>query len=56
MSFISEIESVSLTGVFQRCGTIDEKHGVVDGVFLAEFGEKRVSDDVGSRRLKLCME
>ena len=40
MVFISEIEAVSLTGVFQRCSAIDEKHGVVNVVFLTEFGEK----------------
>jgi len=30
MTFIPEIEGVSLTGVFQWDGAVDEKHGVVD--------------------------
>ncbi len=56
MAFISEIEAVSLAGVFQRCRTIDEKDGVVDIVFLAELGEERTSENVCSRWFKLCME
>jgi len=36
--------------------SINEKHGVVDIVFLAEFHEKRVSDTIVCRRFKLCME
>jgi len=34
MSFVSEIESMSLTSVVQRFIAIDEKHGVIDVVFL----------------------
>jgi hypothetical protein len=56
VAFVSEIEAVSLAGVFQRGCTIDEKHGVVDGVFLAEFSDERVSESVGSNCLKLCMQ
>ncbi|SDF96806.1 hypothetical protein SAMN05216218_112105 [Halorientalis regularis] len=56
MAFVSEIEAVSLAGVFQRSCTIDEKHSVIDIVFLAEFSEERVSECIGSHRLKLCME
>jgi hypothetical protein len=44
MAFVSEIEAMSVAGVFQRCGAINEKHSVVDGVFLAKFSEERVSD------------
>ena len=36
--------------------SVNEKHGVVDVVFLAEFREKRVSDTIVCRRFKLCME
>ncbi len=35
MSFVSEIEAMSLTGVVQRFISIDEKHRVIDVVFLA---------------------
>jgi hypothetical protein len=56
MVFISEIEAVSLTGVFQRCSAIDEKHSVFNVVFLAEFGKERVSENVCSGRFKLCVE
>ena len=44
MVFVSEIEAVSATGIFQRVRTINEKHGVVNVVFLAEFSKERVSD------------
>jgi len=47
---------MSLTGVFQRCSTIDEKHSVSNVVFLAEFGKERVSENVCSGRFKLCVE
>lgn len=36
MAFVSEIEVVSLAGVFQRCCIINKIHCIV--VFLAEFG------------------
>lgn len=32
MSFVSEIEAMSLTGVVQRLIAINEKHGVIDVV------------------------
>ncbi len=35
MSFVSETEAMSLTGIVQRLITIDEKHSVIDVVFLA---------------------
>jgi len=56
MTFVSEIEAVSLASVFQWDGAIDEKQGVVDIAFLAEFAEERVSNDLSSRRFKLCMQ
>lgn len=56
MSFVSEIEAMPLTGVVQRLIAIDEKHGVIDVVFLAQFREERTCDDFDSSRLKLCME
>ena len=56
MPFVSEIEAVSVTGFFQRGGVIDEKHGVVNVVFLAEFTEKYLGESVRSRRFKLCVE
>ncbi|SDG29527.1 hypothetical protein SAMN05216218_12217 [Halorientalis regularis] len=56
MAFVSEIEAVSLAGVFQRCCTVNEKHSVVNVVFLAEFGKECASDNVCSGRFKLCME
>jgi len=37
--FVSESKPVSIADVFQRCRTTDEKHGVVDIVFLAEFAD-----------------
>jgi hypothetical protein len=42
--FILEIETVSLTGVFQRVRAVDEKHGVFYVVFLMDLGEERVSN------------
>jgi hypothetical protein len=51
-----KIEAVSLTGAFQRGGTIDEKHGPTDGIFLAEFIEVCVSNNVDSGRLKLSVK
>ncbi|SEN97561.1 hypothetical protein SAMN05216388_1006231 [Halorientalis persicus] len=56
MGLVSEIEAVSLAGVFQWCCTIDEKHSVVHVVFLAEFGKECVSESVRSHRFKLCVE
>ena len=38
--FVAEIEAVTRAGVFQRCRAVDEKHGVVDVVFLAKFSEE----------------
>jgi hypothetical protein len=49
VALVSEIVAVTAAGVFQRCCVIDEKHGVVDIVFLAELGEERVCDHVRSR-------
>jgi hypothetical protein len=56
MALVSEIEAVSLAGVFQWCCTIDEKHSVVHVVFLAEFSKECVSENVCPDRFKLCVE
>ena len=40
MEFVSEIEAVSLQGCFEPVRIINEKHGVIDVVFLAELSEK----------------
>jgi hypothetical protein len=56
MSFVSEIETVTSAGFVQWCRTIDEKHGVIDVVFLAQFVEERVCESVVSCRFTLCME
>ncbi|SDG30331.1 hypothetical protein SAMN05216218_1231, partial [Halorientalis regularis] len=53
MAFVSEIEAVSLAGVFQRCCAIDEKHGIVHVVFLTKFAKERVGESVRSHRFKL---
>jgi len=37
MTLMFEIEAVAATGVFQWVGAADEKHGIVDIMFLAEF-------------------
>lgn len=54
--FVSKIETAPSARVLERCRTIDEKHGVVDVVFLAKVGEECVSKSVGSYRFKRCME
>ena len=56
MFLILESEAVSVAGVFQCGCAIDEKHGIINVVFLAEIGEKRASNHVRSRRFKRCME
>ena len=56
MTFVFEIEAVSLAGFFQWCSVIDEKHGVVNGVFLAEFTEKYLRKSDFSCCFKLCVE
>jgi len=56
MFLVSEIEAVALTRSLQRVRSIDEKHGVGDVVFLGEFSKKRMSENLRSRRFKLCME
>ena len=40
MAFVFKIEAVSLQGCLEPVGVIDEKHGVVNVVFLAEFSKK----------------
>jgi len=37
-------------------GAIDEKHSVRDVVFLAEFSEKRMGEDLRCGRFKLYVE
>jgi len=54
--FVSEIEAVPTAGVFQRVRAVDEKHRVVNIVFLAEFGNERVGENVCSGWFKLCVE
>jgi hypothetical protein len=56
VTFVSEIEAVASAGVAEWFRSIDEKHGVVNVVFLAQFVEERVSGNVGSRRFKLCVQ
>jgi hypothetical protein len=56
MAFVSEIEAVSGTGIFQRVRTVDEKHDVVNVVFLAEFGKECMSGYLVCRRFKLCIQ
>ncbi len=41
MSFASEIESVPLASIVQRLLVIDEKHGVVDIVFLPQIRKEQ---------------
>ncbi|GAB7020993.1 hypothetical protein JCM18750_38550 [Halostagnicola bangensis] len=50
MSFVSEIEAMSLTGKVQRLISIDKKLSAVDIVFLAEFVEKDFGETGVSRR------
>ena len=40
ISLVSEIEVMSLTSFFQWRGVIEEKHGVINCVFLTEFTEE----------------
>ena len=55
MFFVLEIEAVAVTGVVEWCRAIDEKHGVLNVVFLLEFSEERMSDHVRSGRFMLYM-
>ncbi len=56
MFLVSETEAVALTRILQRVRPIDEKHGVFDVVFLGELHEKRMSENLRSRRFKLSMQ
>jgi hypothetical protein len=56
MTFVSEIETMTRPGRVQRCLAIEEKHGVVDIVFLMQFGEERVSNSACSGRFKRRMQ
>ncbi len=42
-AFVSEIEAVSIAGVFQRVRNVNEKYRVVDVVFLTQLGEEHLS-------------
>jgi hypothetical protein len=53
MAFVSEIEAISLADIFHRGGTIGEKHGVVNVVFLTHFNEERMSECIGSDRFNV---
>ena len=46
MFLISEINAMSVTGVFQRCSAIDEKHSGFNIMLLGEFGKERVGENV----------
>lgn len=46
---LSEVEAVSLTGVFQQRDSIDEKHGMFYIVLLAEFDKEYVDENVNFR-------
>ena len=56
VAFGAEIEAVTVAGVFQRGRTVDEKHGVVDIMFLAEFSEELMCESVRSGWVGPCME
>ncbi len=36
-AFVSEIEAVSVANIFQRVRSVDEKHSIVNVVFLADL-------------------
>ncbi len=55
VAFIPEIEAMPITSVCQWCRSINEKHGIGDIVFLAEFSEERMRDTVCSRRFTRCV-
>jgi hypothetical protein len=55
VAFVSEIEAVTATGFSQRGGVIDEKHGVVDIMFLTEFAEEDLCECVRSRRSEITV-
>ena len=56
VAFIAEIEPVTVAGFFQGRRPVDEKHGVVDVVFLAQFREERVREHVRSGWFELRMQ
>jgi len=56
MFFVSEIEAVATAGVFQRVRAVDEKHGIVNVVFFAEFGKERLRKYAVCGWFKPCME
>lgn len=56
MTFEVEIEAVATARFIQRSCAIDEKHSIIDVAFLTGATEERVSDNVLSGRLKLCVE
>ena len=56
MTFVSEIEAVSTANPFRRGGVVDEKRGIVDVVFLAEFTGEDLHKRVPSGGLELRME
>jgi len=47
---------VSGIGVFQWGRAVNEKHGIIDIVFLMEIAEERVSESAVFRRFKRCMK
>jgi len=46
VAFVSAIEAVVTASVVQRFRTINEKYRVINVVFLTQFTEERVSDNV----------
>jgi len=56
MAFVSEIEAVALQSGLEPVDVIDEKHGVVNGVFLAEFTQKDLRQCGRERRERANVE
>jgi hypothetical protein len=55
VTFVAEIKAVTGAGVFQRCRTVDEKYGVIDVAFFAQFREERMGEHVRSGCLEIRM-
>ena len=56
MAFVFEIEAVTTTRVFQRLRPVDEERGVVNLVFVAEFGKEPMCEDVRPGRFERCVQ
>lgn len=55
MVLVSEIETVTVTGIAQRDIASGEKHGIGNIVFLAKFLKERICDSLICGWLKLCI-